>query len=713
MPKILTFSKIKKENIFYSPFENLTKNNTINFSKKNIAILYGPNGTGKTSLSKVLNMEENTEFLANYNGYNKESLFHVINDQNSRNIIEGNPNEFFLGDNIAKEFKMKNDLEKSFTELMTELNTTVKDVYFISTKTNALLEEISDDKIKNYILNIVNKNDKGKSINKTSYINYIYSLKELSISPIDEKKWNYFLNNYGDKKSIIHKLKSLKAIKQEKKVREIKENTEAERILKEFSYHEDCIVCDTKKINRENLLAKKNKNRDNIVKSLDKDTKELIEKYLEGLNFNDPFNVKDKLINSIHNGNLNEIKTFLDEIESCVEIFNKKITNLLKTSLKKTELKKTNDNYLKLLTTKPKLEDEDIRYIEIVISENIGKTIKLDRDNNNNLKLLMDDIDFIGKDRKELFLSTGEQNFISLSFELLKAKNSTKHIIVLDDPISSFDSIYKNKIAFAIIKFLEKKKQIILSHNVELIRLLKHQASGCFNLYLFNNIENGENGFIPVNNNETEILLNIDKLLNLLRKDIILEIEDEKMFLMSIIPFMRAYANIIGNTSKYSSLSKLMHGYEKGRRNITHIYNSLLNKEKSINTKYLISINDILSIDLDNLKILKSDKYPLLNKALKHTLTYLYLRLKVEKILINKCSLTANNTPLLGDIIMESLKEDIDKKVFFTSRKTLLNEFNHFEGNMNIFQPAIDITDEALEREKNGILAILKEIEEK
>ena len=32
---------------------------------------------------------------------------------------------------------------------------------------------------------------------------------------------------------------------------------------------------------------------------------------------------------------------------------------------------------------------------------------------------------------------------------------------------------------------------------------------------------------------------------------------------------------------------------------------------------------------------------------------------------------------------------------------------------MNIFQPAIDITDEALEREKNGILAILKEIEEK
>ncbi len=37
--------------------------------------------------------------------------------------------------------------------------------------------------------------------------------------------------------------------------------------------------------------------------------------------------------------------------------------------------------------------------------------------------------------------------------------------------------------------------------------------------------------------------------------------------------------------------------------------------------------------------------------------------------------------------------------MFFTSRKTLLNEFNHFEGNMNIFQPAIDITETALQKE--------------
>ena len=42
-------------------------------------------------------------------------------------------------------------------------------------------------------------------------------------------------------------------------------------------------------------------------------------------------------------------------------------------------------------------------------------------------------------------------------------------------------------------------------------------------------------------------------------------------------------------------------------------------------------------------------------------------------------------------------------RVFFTSRKTLLNEFNHFEGNMNIFQPAIDITETALQKEVTDI----------
>ena len=53
-----------------------------------------------------------------------------------------------------------------------------------------------------------------------------------------------------------------------------------------------------------------------------------------------------------------------------------------------------------------------------------------------------------------------------------------------------------------------------------------------------------------------------------------------------------------------------------------------------------------------------------------------------------------------------------DNRVFFTSRKTLLNEFNHFEGNMNIFQPAIDITENALNKEIQDIERKLAELRE-
>lgn len=98
----------------------------------------------------------------------------------------------------------------------------------------------------------------------------------------------------------------------------------------------------------------------------------------------------------------------------------------------------------------------------------------------------------LGTDPKDMELSRGEQNFISLTFEFLLARHSDKEYVILDDPISSLDSVYKNKIAFCIIKFLENKKQLVLTHNTDLIRLLDVQLNNCFNLYIMNNILEGQ-----------------------------------------------------------------------------------------------------------------------------------------------------------------------------------------------------------------------------
>ena len=53
------------------------------------------------------------------------------------------------------------------------------------------------------------------------------------------------------------------------------------------------------------------------------------------------------------------------------------------------------------------------------------------------------------------------------------------------------------------------------------------------------------------------------------------------------------------------------------------------------------------------------------------------------------------------------------ERVRLTAKKTLLNEFNHYEGNLNLFQPAIDITETNLEKEKHEIIHILEEIKAK
>ncbi|OEE74792.1 hypothetical protein A1QQ_16530 [Vibrio ordalii FF-167] len=97
-------------------------------------------------------------------------------------------------------------------------------------------------------------------------------------------------------------------------------------------------------------------------------------------------------------------------------------------------------------------------------------------------------------------------------------------------------------------------------------------------------------------------------------------------------------------------------------------------------------------------------------------MNYLFLRLSVENHLVNKFKVNTKKYDMLSDIILQgfSFTNDTPEKrshrVFFMSRKTLLNEFNHFEMDMNIFQPAIDITDKALNKEKQQILSRLKKI---
>lgn len=734
MVNTLIFNKIQRGNIFNNDFINFDKNNKIEFKKigrNNIAVIYGPNGTGKTSLSVVLGGKEdkdNISFDVDFNGtkYTQDNneLFYVISDQNGRNIIRGSARDYLLGDNIKREYDLKDYISKEFILLQKDINKLMKSSFNISSMKNVLINQVENTDLRVFVRNFANSRFKvEEQLDKSKFLDVVKSLnkEEINITLENEEKYIFIKNNFKYESSLIYRIMNIndKEIKKNEEILKIEENDEALNILSKFKYKDECIVCDNKDYNREELIERKTSNKESIIKSLDPITKKILEDIIQIVKTldKDPLKIEEIFVKAIETGDKNLILELKNEILIYIKLFNNEINNLFK-DLVKPELIKRYDEYMKILESQPTISDEDILYIEKIVSENIRKSIEIKRDtqNGNNLKILLGGKEFLDKDRDELQLSTGQQNFISLSFELLKAKNSDKEIIILDDPISSFDSIYKNKIAFCIIKFLEGKNQIILTHNTDLIRLLEFQLQNCFNLYLFNNSENAINGFIKVNLKEKDILLQINKLLDLFRTNIFEEVRNQKHFLISMIPFMRGYANITGKRQEYTNLSKVMHGYENEKIDILKIYNNLfLDDDVKLSGKLEVSVDDILELDLENIRILKEDsEYQLLDNTLYHTLSYLYLRLKVEKDLIDIYNVMVNGNMTVQQIIMKAFTPSnggtIEDKIFFTSRKTLLNEFNHFEGNMNIFQPAIDITDIALNEEKESILDYLEKL---
>lgn len=739
----ITFSKIKNANILVEDFENLTQNGnaTIKFKKQpqaqgGIAILYAPNGTGKSSFSHILESEKSTDevtFEAMYDGNTltpESKSFHVIGDQLSRNVIKGDTSDYLIGAEIRREYELKKRIADGFTVAFSKkLPKYMKDTFKLSKVSDTLLLKIKecDEKAYEYLRDIISTRTRGKGIEREDFIQYISDVShKRSLEQLDEEKRNFIINDFVGNK-LMEQIASINAeqIVTNGEIIQIEHDDVAIGILHKYKQLHSCIVCDNTEFNGEELLLKKTENRKRIYESLDEKTKKLLDKIVQDISIatSDPFEIKDILMRFISEGDSTELENLVSDYHVYVKNIINETINAMIDVFDDTSMLSDFAEYQALLETQPQIDSEELLYITEVISDNIRADITIVRDDENdkNFKLMLSGKPFLNVEREQLHLSTGEQNFISLAFELLLARHSEKEFVILDDPISSFDSIYKNKIAFCIIKFLENKKQIVLTHNTDLVRLLEVQQNGCFNLYMFNNTQNGVNGFVPVKEEERKILINLYELIKLFHNTdgrLSNAIIDEKQFLMSMIPFMRGYAHISkdGNVI-YENLSELMHGYENTSKDIADIYDRLFGYRFN---EQQISVDDILTLDCTDINILDTTIYPLLAETLKQTLIYYHLRMKVEKELVDIFGVSINfeKPPMLNQLILKTLRsnnddsdDEVERKrnyrVFFTSRKTLINEFNHFEGNMNIFQPAIDIKSYALQEEISAIEAKL------
>lgn len=168
-------------------------------------------------------------------------------------------------------------------------------------------------------------------------------------------------------------------------------------------------------------------------------------------------------------------------------------------------------------------------------------------------------------------------------------------------------------------------------------------------------------------------------------------------------------------------------GHQSGALDIAKNYGILVSDSKQLidiicRSKVVRNQKNVISF-LEERLTEDNVTYPLLTDTLRQTLIYYHVRMKVEKKLMEVFHIIAgvNDVLLLNQIIQRAFScnnpndSEYEYKracrVFFTSRKTLLNEFNYFEGNMNIFQPAIDITVTKLQKEIDTIENKLIEIE--
>lgn len=713
----LVFRKIESGEIFTRDFSPLVNNNEIQFpTTEAIAVVYGPNGTGKTSLIKVLSDTKDTkvEFSLDGTEYHAgATVFHIINDQNNRNIISGETRDFFLGDNIRHEFELQDQVASDRSEVITAVLSLIKRVG-ISAGNSPLIDLVSNAELAAFIKDCANSKSKGNRYTTEALVALLTSLSQNDVPEYVPEKLAFVQSDWPNKRSIIKQLETLSGahIAPNENVREIEENTEAIGILSRF-HKNKCIVCDNDNINWEALLEAKTAHRQATLDALDEKIREAIENTLQLVPALDPFTIKECLLNAVSSGNTAVIADLVTELAEYKVLYSKLLENEIVNIVEGSQLVAHHAEYQRIIAERPDISDEDYLYIQEIISNSMSKPLTIERDQNGRLRICLSNQEFLGKNRDELPLSTGEQNFLSLTFEFLKAKNSDCPIVVIDDPVSSFDSIYKNKVVYAIVKMLHHKKRIVLTHNTDLIRLLDGQYRRCFKLYLLNNTEGELNGFIPLKNNEQEMLISLEKLLTAFRESVPRHVVNRELFLISMIPFMRGYAKIIYNRPLYESLTQVMHGYKNEQVDIADAYAQLFGAHPEfLPTSYDVSVADILSKTVDGVHILDNNKFPLLDRTLRHSFVYLFLRLMVEKNLVEKYNVDTNRYEQLGQIISAAYPDENDvaqirNRIRLTSKKTLINEFNHFEGNLSIFQPAIDITDQALGKERTDLVSFI------
>lgn len=215
----IIFNKIENENIFsQESFNPFSRNNEISFPSSNsleeIVVIYGPNGTGKTSLVKVLKEERGTKVKFSFDGVEYQSgkdVFHIINDQNSRNIIHGDTQDFILGDNIRREFELQRQLKTERELVINNIVSIVKNRFGISAANSQLVDLIEKPELAEFIKDCANSKSKGNRYSEEIIIELMNTLEhyDIDMEEYSTEKIDFLKKDFSTKTPIIKQIESL------------------------------------------------------------------------------------------------------------------------------------------------------------------------------------------------------------------------------------------------------------------------------------------------------------------------------------------------------------------------------------------------------------------------------------------------------------------------------------------------------------------------
>lgn len=372
-------NSIQHQNILDEQYLNLTENNEIAFSSQGIAVIYGPNGVGKTTLTKALSCsDETSHFTINYNGndyVDDENLFHIVEEQRNRNIIKGETQDFILGDDIRREYELKAQLDahiKDFTDRVVE---TLK-TFGISSKSSVLFQLLIEKNYVDVLKEFANKANRGKDFTSTDICNVFSSLTLTTVDESEEyeSKMKFFISDYSNKHSVIKRIETIaeEDLHQKADVVVIEQNDDAIEILRKYSNVNHCIVCDNPNICPEEISEQKQENNQRILSLLSEKIKSIIESIKMYSPITDPFNIKNIIIEACDTGNIGLIESLLDEFNSIKEYYIKKLENQLYEDFSMYNIKTLNDEYEALIEDAITLTDAD----ELVYKANYSRKYK-------------------------------------------------------------------------------------------------------------------------------------------------------------------------------------------------------------------------------------------------------------------------------------------------------------------------------------------------